>query len=61
MKTEDYKVIRELLVGAENNARSASIGQRVNEMRGIIRRLDETQPTGKKAKLMESEVKNEKG
>jgi len=61
MKADDYKIIRELLVSDLTNARSASCGPRVQEVTGVIKRLDEGQTTGKKAKLMESEVKNEKG
>jgi len=61
MKTEDYKVIRELLISEITNARSASLGPRVQEINGVVKRLDETQTTGKKTKLMESEVKNGKG
>jgi len=61
MKKEDYEVIRGLLISEITNARSASLGPRVQDINGVVKRLDETQPTGKKAKLMESEVKNEKG
>ena len=61
MKKEDYEFIRNVLVGEVSNARSASLGARVQEVSGIIKRLDEGQTKGKKTKLLESEVKNEQG
>lgn len=62
MKKEDYEVIRGLLVSEEINSLSASIGNRVREVRDVIKRLDQDHGTkGKKAKLMEREVKDGKG
>jgi len=60
MKSDDKRVIRELLVQEEGNARSASAGGRVTEVKAIIERLDNEktdEPKQKAKKLMESEVK----
>jgi len=59
MTKDDYQVIRSLLIGEVTNARAASVGARVQEINGVIKRLDENNaPKGKKTKLIESEVKN---